>query len=206
MVLNSEIELNPNTSELHLHSMCTKWPDWTKFIKEGKKRWGWGFRSYTNFCGNGYLCVSSIPPNWDITTGRVGERLLIPRNPNAYQHQITHLNRLVRESDQDCHDNLRVYRHTFMTLCGLIRSFGLGDCKNVVLEEKVAIFLCGSYHIIRRIGVPNLSFGDQEKQLASISMLYLELSCVFTMSSYKGQNLYLQIITMIDGIGFRKHD
>ncbi|KAL7232290.1 hypothetical protein ACSBR2_010336 [Camellia fascicularis] len=32
-------------------------------------------------------------------------------------------------------------RHTFMLLCGLVRSVGLSDSKYVVLEEQVAMFL-----------------------------------------------------------------
>ncbi len=60
----------------------------------------------------------------------------------------------------NCHDNLRVNRHTFVVLCGLIWGVGLGDSKNVALEEKVAIFFYGSFHTIRRIGVRNLNFGD----------------------------------------------
>ncbi|KAG5553694.1 hypothetical protein RHGRI_011551 [Rhododendron griersonianum] len=62
-------------------------------------------------------------------------------NPNYYQHQIDALNRLVRQSDTTCHNQLRVNRHTFMTLCHLLTQNGLESSRNVTVVEKVAIFL-----------------------------------------------------------------
>ncbi|CAL5417530.1 unnamed protein product [Camellia sinensis] len=68
-------------------------------------------------------------------------RLQLPRSPHPYGKQIDHLNRLVNDSDINCHDQIRMNRRTFMLLCGLVRSVGLSDSKYVVLEEQVAMFL-----------------------------------------------------------------
>ncbi|KAI8543376.1 hypothetical protein RHMOL_Rhmol08G0212500 [Rhododendron molle] len=62
-------------------------------------------------------------------------------NPEFYQSRINNINRLVRGNDVDCHEQLRVNRHTFLRLCCLVRGVGLGDSRNVCLEERVAIFL-----------------------------------------------------------------
>ncbi|KAI8555559.1 hypothetical protein RHMOL_Rhmol05G0181300 [Rhododendron molle] len=62
-------------------------------------------------------------------------------NPNFYQTHVNNINRLVRGNDTDCHDQLRVNRHTFLRLCFLVRGVGLGDSRHVCLEERVAIFL-----------------------------------------------------------------
>ncbi|KAI8551067.1 hypothetical protein RHMOL_Rhmol06G0156400 [Rhododendron molle] len=62
-------------------------------------------------------------------------------NPNYHQHQIDALNRLVHQSDKTCHAQLRVNRHTFMTLCHLLTENGLEAFRNVTVVEKVAIFL-----------------------------------------------------------------
>ncbi|CAL5427774.1 unnamed protein product [Camellia sinensis] len=67
-------------------------------------------------------------------------RLQLPRSPHPYGKQIDHLSRLVNDSDINCHDQLRMNRHTFMLLCGLVQSVGLSDLKYVVLEEQVAMF------------------------------------------------------------------
>ena len=62
-------------------------------------------------------------------------------NPNFYQSQINRINSLTRGNEVDCHDQLRVNRHTFLRLCCLVRGVGLGDSRSVCLEERVAIFL-----------------------------------------------------------------
>ncbi|KAI8561258.1 hypothetical protein RHMOL_Rhmol04G0324700 [Rhododendron molle] len=62
-------------------------------------------------------------------------------NPNFYQTHVNNINRLVRGNDTDCHEQLRVNRHTFLRLCFLVRGVRLGDSRNVCLEERVAIFL-----------------------------------------------------------------
>ncbi|XP_057469660.1 protein ALP1-like [Actinidia eriantha] len=73
--------------------------------------------------------------------------MMLPRkpcirvNPNVYQNQVDALNRLVRGDDKDCHDQLRVNRHTFMRLCHLLEENGLKNSREVTLVEKVAIFL-----------------------------------------------------------------
>lgn len=77
----------------------------------------------------------------DLIGERPRERPRVGANPNFYQHQIDSLNRLVRGSDKDCHDQLRVNRHTFMTLCQLLEQGGLKNSRNVTVVEKVAIFL-----------------------------------------------------------------
>ncbi|KAG5521652.1 hypothetical protein RHGRI_034023 [Rhododendron griersonianum] len=72
---------------------------------------------------------------------RLHQKPHLRANPNYYQHQIDALNRLVRHSDKTCHDQLRVNRHTFMTLCQLLTENGLEPSRNVTIVEKVAIFL-----------------------------------------------------------------
>ncbi|CAL5340926.1 unnamed protein product [Camellia sinensis] len=77
----------------------------------------------------------------------------ISRNPNPFKQQLDHLNRLVRDNDIDCHEQLRMNRHTFLRLCGLIRTKGVSDSKYVVLEEKVIMFLTvlGHHHKNRNV-------------------------------------------------------
>ncbi|KAG5539874.1 hypothetical protein RHGRI_020180 [Rhododendron griersonianum] len=72
---------------------------------------------------------------------RLRQKPHLRANPNYYQHQIDALNRLVRHSDKTCHDQLRVNRHTFMTLCQLLTENGLEPSRNVTIVKKVAIFL-----------------------------------------------------------------
>ncbi|GMP62697.1 hypothetical protein CsSME_00024696 [Camellia sinensis var. sinensis] len=77
----------------------------------------------------------------------------ISRNPNPLKQQLDHLNRLVRDNDIDCYEQLRMNRHTFLWLCGLIRTKSVSDSKYVVLEEKVAMFLIvlGHHHKNRNV-------------------------------------------------------
>lgn len=77
----------------------------------------------------------------DLIDERARRRPRIRVNPNVYQQQIDSLNRLVRMSDTNCHDQLRVNRYTFMTLCHLLVQNDLEDSRNVTRVEKVAIFL-----------------------------------------------------------------
>lgn len=72
---------------------------------------------------------------------RFRQRPRIRVNPNVYQNQVDALNRLVRGDDKNCHDQLRVNRHTFMRLCHLLEQRGLQDSRDVTRVEKVAIFL-----------------------------------------------------------------
>ncbi|KAH7839473.1 hypothetical protein Vadar_004600 [Vaccinium darrowii] len=69
--------------------------------------------------------------------------------PNPFQEQIDHINRLVRRSDTICVDQLRMDRMCFMRLCNLVQTVGgLSHSRSVCLEEKVAMFLrtIGHYH------------------------------------------------------------
>ena len=68
-------------------------------------------------------------------------RLDVDKSPISFRIQLDHLNRLVRYNDVDCHDQLRMNRHTFTRLCTLLRGVGLCDSRYVVLEEKVVMFL-----------------------------------------------------------------
>ncbi|KAG5524475.1 hypothetical protein RHGRI_031216 [Rhododendron griersonianum] len=72
---------------------------------------------------------------------RLRQKPHLRANPNSYQNQIDALNRLVHQNDKTCHDQLRVNRHTFMTLCHLLIENGLEPSRNVTVVEKVAIFL-----------------------------------------------------------------
>ncbi|KAL7250679.1 hypothetical protein ACSBR1_012659 [Camellia fascicularis] len=66
----------------------------------------------------------------------------IIRGPNRLQEQMDHINRLVRESDITCIEQLRMDRRCFMTLCHMVRTIGgLGHSKHVTLEKKMALFL-----------------------------------------------------------------
>ena len=56
--------------------------------------------------------------------------------------RINYVNGLIRESDRKCINHLRMDRHTFFKLCGMLRAIGrLDDSKYVPLEEQVALFL-----------------------------------------------------------------
>ncbi|XP_057471079.1 protein ANTAGONIST OF LIKE HETEROCHROMATIN PROTEIN 1-like [Actinidia eriantha] len=63
------------------------------------------------------------------------------QNPEYYQTQVNVVNRIVNGNEEDCHEQLRVNRFTFLRLCLLVRSVGLGDSRFVCVEERVAIFL-----------------------------------------------------------------
>ncbi|KAI8571429.1 hypothetical protein RHMOL_Rhmol01G0119600 [Rhododendron molle] len=72
---------------------------------------------------------------------RLRQKPHLRANPNVYQSQLDALNRLVRQNDKTCHANLRVNRHTFMTLCQLLIENGLEPSRHVTVAEKVEIFL-----------------------------------------------------------------
>ena len=63
------------------------------------------------------------------------------RGPNPFKEQFDHMNRLVKNCDKNCHDQLRMNRQAFVRLCALLRNVGLSDSKFIVVEEKVAMFL-----------------------------------------------------------------
>ncbi|GMP62051.1 hypothetical protein CsSME_00024301 [Camellia sinensis var. sinensis] len=78
------------------------------------------------------------------------------RGPNRLQEQMDHINRLVRESDITCIEQLRMDRRCFMTLCHMVRTIGgLGHSKHVTLEEKMALFL---YVLAHDLKVRKLKF------------------------------------------------
>lgn len=59
-----------------------------------------------------------------------------------YETRVEHMNRLVRESDVACIDQLRMDRRAFAILCELLRTAGqLKVTGNFIIEEKVAMFL-----------------------------------------------------------------
>lgn len=56
--------------------------------------------------------------------------------------RIKWLNRLIRESDVNCRNELRMSRNVFNTLCEMVRDIGgLKGTKNMSIEEIVAMFL-----------------------------------------------------------------
>ncbi|XP_028090673.1 uncharacterized protein LOC114290865 [Camellia sinensis] len=64
------------------------------------------------------------------------------RGPNRLQEQMDHINRLVKESDITCIEQLCMDRCSFMTLCNMIHTIGgLRPSKHVTLEENMAFFL-----------------------------------------------------------------
>ncbi|KAL7199744.1 hypothetical protein ACSBR2_021950 [Camellia fascicularis] len=78
------------------------------------------------------------------------------RGPNRLQEQMGHINRLVRETDITCIEQLRMDRCSFMTLCNMIHTIGgLGPSKHVTLEEKVAFFL---FILAQHLKIQNVKF------------------------------------------------
>ncbi|KAI8002511.1 Protein ALP1-like [Camellia lanceoleosa] len=78
------------------------------------------------------------------------------RGPNRLQEQMDHINRLVRESDITCIEQLHMDSRCFMTLCHMVRTIGgLGHSKHVTLEEKMALFL---YVLAHDLKVRKLKF------------------------------------------------
>ncbi|GFS33077.1 hypothetical protein Acr_00g0026220 [Actinidia rufa] len=57
---------------------------------------------------------------------------LFAQNPEYYQTQVNAVNRLVNGNEEDCYEQLRVNRFTFLRLCYLVRSVGLGDSRTFV--------------------------------------------------------------------------
>lgn len=68
-------------------------------------------------------------------------RLPVVRSPHPFQTQLDRLNRLFRNNDNDCYEQLRMDRWAFARLCTMTREVGLTDSRYVILEEKVAMFL-----------------------------------------------------------------
>uniref|UniRef100_A0A5B7AF72 Putative nuclease HARBI1 isoform X1 n=1 Tax=Davidia involucrata TaxID=16924 RepID=A0A5B7AF72_DAVIN len=61
---------------------------------------------------------------------------------NRVQAQLDNLDRLINGGDITCIEQLRMNRHTFGILCGLLRTVGrLVDSRYVTVEEQVAMFL-----------------------------------------------------------------
>ncbi|KAL6348990.1 hypothetical protein AAG906_033646 [Vitis piasezkii] len=57
-------------------------------------------------------------------------------------YRVENLNRLIYGSDVACMEQLRMDRHTFTTLCSMLRTIGkLKDSKYIDVEEMVALFL-----------------------------------------------------------------
>ncbi|GAB4855591.1 hypothetical protein Ancab_039775 [Ancistrocladus abbreviatus] len=57
------------------------------------------------------------------------------------------LDRLIRESDVSCRNELRMNRYTFNVLCEMLRDIGeLSGTRNMSIEEIVAMFLCTLAH------------------------------------------------------------
>lgn len=87
------------------------------------------------------LYLISMRSRTRLSRRRAGTRksfTITDRVPN----QVNHMNRLVRVTDVDCVDNLRMDRNTFGRLCLLIRQVeGLKDGRFVFVEEQVAMFL-----------------------------------------------------------------
>ncbi|XP_028077682.1 uncharacterized protein LOC114279606 [Camellia sinensis] len=78
------------------------------------------------------------------------------REPNRLQKQMDYINRLVRESDITCVEQLRMDRRDFMTLCNMVHTIGgLGHSKYVTLEEKVAFFL---FILAQHLKIRNVKF------------------------------------------------
>lgn len=77
------------------------------------------------------------------------DRLDVERSPHPFRTQLDNLNKLFRNSEVNCHEQLRVNIHTFTRLCTLVRGVGLTDSKFVVVEEKVGIFLYTLAHHLK---------------------------------------------------------
>ncbi|KAL7178667.1 hypothetical protein ACSBR1_042087 [Camellia fascicularis] len=78
------------------------------------------------------------------------------RGPNRLQKQMDYINRLVRESDITCVEQLCMDRRSFMTLWNMVHTIGgLGHSKYVTLEEKVAFFL---FILAQHLKIRNVKF------------------------------------------------
>ena len=114
-------------------------------------------------------------------------RLQLPRSPHPYGKQIEHLNRLINDSDINCHDQLRINRHTFMLLCGLVQSIGLSDSKYVVLEEQVAMFFNVLAHHTKNRKI-KFNFMRSGQQLISTSIMFSRLCYASMVTSLRSLN------------------
>ena len=69
------------------------------------------------------------------TTKRYQRRTLMERPANREFLRVENHNRLIYESDIACMEKLRMDRHTFTTLCSMLRTIGkLKDSKYVDVE------------------------------------------------------------------------
>ncbi|KAF7826554.1 protein ALP1-like [Senna tora] len=78
-------------------------------------------------------------------------------SPKSYTYDSyagrARLRALVYASDTTCFNQIRMYRHTFNRLCGMLdRIGGLRPTKNMLVDEQVAIFLhILSHHVKNRV-------------------------------------------------------
>ncbi|CAL5344241.1 unnamed protein product [Camellia sinensis] len=93
-------------------------------------------------------------------------RLPLPRSPHPYGNQIDPLNRLVKDSDINCHDQLQMNRRTFMLLCGLVQSVGLSYSKYVVVLRPYGLLLKKPEPITANCTDDRWSYGTYVKVLA----------------------------------------
>ena len=71
-------------------------------------------------------------------------------------HRLANLNRLIRESDVICKNELRVNRQTFGVLCEMVQEIGgLRRTKNMEVDEIVAMFLFTLAHHRKNRSIAN---------------------------------------------------
>ncbi|KAI8531644.1 hypothetical protein RHMOL_Rhmol11G0152300 [Rhododendron molle] len=133
---------------------------------------------------------------------RIRHKPHLRANPNYFQHQIDALNRLVHQSDTTCHNQLRVNRHTFMTLCHLLTENGLEPSRNVTVVEKVVIFLwILSHHTKNKRTI--LQFWRSGETISR--HFHTVLIAVLRLNKYCGiiLSLFLPMSQMLGGSGLR---
>lgn len=135
------------------------------------------------------------------------DRLDVERSPHPFRTQLDNLNKLFRNSEVNCHEQLRVNIHTFTRLCTLVRGVGLTDSKFVVVEEKVGIFLYTLAHHLknRKIKFDFTRSGQTvSRYFNDVLKAVIRLQDVLLKTSFlRYQNQCRQTPMMRGGSGFR---
>ena len=87
-------------------------------------------------------------------TPRIHELQMQQKDKNL--HRLANLNRLIKDSDVICKNELRINRQTFGVLCEMVQNIGeLRRTKNMEVEEIVAMFLYTLAHHKKNRSIAN---------------------------------------------------
>lgn len=94
-------------------------------------------------CGMFFLLIMQATSMYYWRYMRRRRRVFIPRGPYRYlrEERVQVLNRLFRDNDRVCHENLRMNRRAFYRLCAQLQTYGLMDSRYLKVDEQVALFL-----------------------------------------------------------------